>query len=201
MTETDTTISIQNFKRYAPKTCELIEEHSKMNPYYKDSDPLIQKLVKLQSKSKGAVFEQMLKESVSTLFAELKVVKKPGSSVQYDLLLEDGRKVEVKGGTMAKNNGTINFLQIRPQDEYDEIWFVMVVPDGFKFAKASKEIMINFAEETKAALKEKARLGSSRLRPGLTLKVQHSGQRGSGDNFILGGINPYNLPAWMEELS
>ena len=201
MTKTTTTLPIQDFKQYAPKTCELIEKHSEMNPYYKNSDPLIQKLVKLQSKSKGAVFEHLLKESVSKIFPNLKLVDKPGNSIQYDLFLEDGRKVEVKGGTMAKNNGKINFLQIRPQDEYDEIWFVMVMPDGLKFAKASKELMANFAKETKAALKEKARLGKRQVRSGLTLKVQHSGQRGSGDNFILGGINPHKLPAWMKELS
>ena len=61
--------------------------------------------------------------------------------------------------------------------------------------------MDNFANETKAALKEKKRLKKRNIRPGLTLKIQHGGARGKGDTFILAGINPHKLPAWMEELS
>lgn len=89
-------------------------------------------------KSRGAVWEKVIADLFVQSGAEVST-KTP--TTDYDLIV-DGRRVEVKGSMCSKNADSFSFLQLRPDQEYDEVLFVCVYPHDFKVFRMDKQTVI-----------------------------------------------------------
>lgn len=78
--------------------------------------------------SKGKLFEQIAENLIKQKFPELIMSKRQCSD--YDINLW-GWRVEIKGSTTTKGStDSYSFLQIRPDQEYDQLMLVTFAGDG-----------------------------------------------------------------------
>ena len=95
-------------------------------------------LKNLQSRSKGSRFEKI----ASGIFKALgHTVQKP-ESTDYDVLV-NGKKYEIKGSTLAKGTNVFSFLQIRPDQDYDYMMFMMFFPEDLEVLLLNKQQVLD----------------------------------------------------------
>lgn len=94
-------------------------------------------LKNLHAKQKGSRYEQITEA----------VLKKMGKNVlrptntDHDRIV-GGKKVEIKGSTLNKNTENFSFLQIRPDQDYDFLYFSMFYPQEFVIMYMDKETIM-----------------------------------------------------------
>lgn len=120
-------------------------------------------LKNLGAKQKGKRYEKITEDVLRKLGFD---VAKPTSS-QHDRIV-DGRKIEIKGSMLARDSETFSFLQIRPNQEYDGIFFSMLYPD---------EVVI--MEMDKAQILSNVQKG--------VFKSQHGGKSGNSGTYCYYG--------------
>lgn len=91
-------------------------------------------LKQLHAKQKGKRYEEIT-ESVLTRIGY--IVSKP-KSTDYDRIV-NGKKVEIKGSTLNKGTDNFSFLQIRPDQDYDLMYFSMFYPNEFVIMAMTKK--------------------------------------------------------------
>lgn len=140
-----------------PKLLEAEEE----DPRYLDSP--FRYLKQLHAKQKGQRYEQITESVIRKLGY---TVSKPVNT-DHDRIV-NGEKVEIKGSTLNKRTAHFSFLQIRPDQDYDRIYFVMFYP---------QEMVI--LEMTKAKVLENIQQGH--------FKKQHGGNRADSGTYLYYG--------------
>ena len=111
----------------------LVEE--KEDPRYIDSP--FRNLKNLHAKQKGKRYEQITEQVLK------KMGKRVGRAVNTDHdRIVNGKKVEIKGSTLNKNVNHFSFLQIRPDQDYDLLYFSMFYPDGFYIMYMDKDTIM-----------------------------------------------------------
>ncbi len=108
----------------------LVEELE--DPRYANSP--FRYLKKLHAKQKGKRYEKITECVLKKIGYK---VSKP-TSTDHDRIV-DGVKVEIKGSTLNKNTDHFSFLQIRPDQDYDVIYFSMFYPDRLVIMAMSKD--------------------------------------------------------------
>lgn len=108
----------------------LLEEEE--DPRYANSP--FRYVKRLQAKQKGKRYEEITRSVIRKLGY---IVKSPKSS-DYDMIVENER-VEIKGSTLNKNTENFSFLQIRPDQEYDKIYFTMCYPNELVIMEMTKD--------------------------------------------------------------
>ena len=94
-------------------------------------------LKNLHAKQKGKRYEAITEQ----------VLKKMGKSVgkpqntDHDRIV-DGKKVEIKGSSLNKNSDNFSFLQIRPNQDYEVMYFSMFYPNEFVIMSMDKETIL-----------------------------------------------------------
>lgn len=109
------------------------------DPRYVDSP--FRKLKKLHAKQKGSRYEKI---SEQVLVGLGKTVLPP-TNTDHDRIV-DNVKVEIKGSTLNKNSDNFSFLQIRPDQDYDVMYFCMFYPYKFVIMSMTKDIIIQNIE-------------------------------------------------------
>lgn len=89
---------------------------------------------RLSPKVKGSRFEMIVEDVLSKLNYN---VRKP-ENTDHDRVV-NGVKTEIKGSTLAKGTDRFSFLQIRPDQDYDEMLFAMFYPNELVLMKMTKE--------------------------------------------------------------
>ena len=112
-------------------------------------------------KTKGTRFEAIARD----ILKKMNYKVQDRESVSHDCII-DGSKTEIKGSMLNTGTGNFSFLQIRPQDDYDQIVFLCFRPDRLTVYSMSKEGILN-------AIKEGH------------LRKQHGGKRGDGITYCL----------------
>lgn len=100
---------------------ELLAEEPE-DPRYADSP--FRHLKKMHAKQKGKRYEKITECVLKKIGYK---VSKP-TSTDHDRIV-DGIKVEIKGSTLVKDKNFFSFLQIRPDQDYDVMYFSMFYPD------------------------------------------------------------------------
>lgn len=148
-------------------TISLIEESLLLpvppDERYVDS-PFIH-LKQMQPKQKGSRMEKI----VRSVFLKVGREVKDPTSTDYDMLL-DGEKCEIKGSTLQTRGkkSKFSFLQIRPDQDYDCILFVMFYPQELIVMRMNKET------------------AQARIEDG-TLRKQHGGKAANSRTFCYFG--------------
>ena len=88
----------------------------------------------MHAKQKGKRYEEITECVVRKLGH---IVSKP-INTDHDRII-DGFKVEIKGSTLNKNTDNFSFLQIRPDQDYDKLYFTMCYPNELVIMEMSKE--------------------------------------------------------------
>jgi hypothetical protein len=94
-------------------------------------------LKNLHAKQKGKRYEAITEQ----------VLKKMGKSVgkpkntDHDRIV-NGKKIEIKGSTLNKNTENFSFLQIRPDQDYDLMYFSMFYPNEFVIMSMDKDTIL-----------------------------------------------------------
>lgn len=117
----------------------------------------------LGAKQKGKRYEKITEDVLRKIGFK---VEKPTSS-QHDRII-NGRKVEIKGSMLARDSNTFSFLQIRPNQEYDAIFFSMFYPDEIIIMEMDKKQIV---ENVKAGV----------------FKSQHGGKSGNSGTYCYYG--------------
>lgn len=91
-------------------------------------------LKQLHAKQKGKRYEEITESVLKRIGYK---VSKP-ESTDYDRIV-DGEKVEIKGSTLNKGTDNFSFLQIRPNQDYDLMYFSMFYPNEFVIMAMTKE--------------------------------------------------------------
>ena len=110
---------------------ELLAEEPE-DPRYADSP--FRHLKKMHAKQKGSRYEKITECVLGKIGYD---VVKPDST-DYDRII-DGHKVEIKGSTLIKDKNKFSFLQIRPDQDYDFIYFSMFYPDRLVIMAMTKD--------------------------------------------------------------
>lgn len=137
----------------------LVEEQE--DPRYANSP--FRYIKRLQAKQKGKRYEAITRSVMKKLGFN---IQSPESS-DHDMLV-DGERVEIKGSTLNKGTDRFSFLQIRPDQEYDKMYFTMCYPD---------ELVI--MEMDKATILENIRLKH--------FKKQHGGNKANSRTYLYYG--------------
>ena len=90
------------------------------------------------AKQKGKYYELITENVMSQMGYS---VSKPVNT-DHDRII-DGVKTEIKGGTLNKGTEVFSFLQIRPDQDYDELVFTMCYPQKLVMMKMTKEQVMN----------------------------------------------------------
>jgi hypothetical protein len=101
------------------------------------ADSLFRDLKKMHAKQKGKRYEKITENVLKTLGFK---VGKPLSS-DHDRLVND-KKVEIKGSTLNKGTDHFSFLQIRPDQDYESIYFVMFYPHQLVVMEMTKDQIV-----------------------------------------------------------
>lgn len=100
----------------------------------------------LSSSKKGAFFEKLTKEFLSSLGFEIKTRDNSG----HDLVsvFEGTRtQIEVKGSSLWEGGSQFRWGQIRPNQEYDVVCFVAMWPEKIEFLGATKKEVSEYVLE------------------------------------------------------
>lgn len=117
----------------------------------------------MAAKQKGKYYELISKDVLEKLGFS---IEKP-SSTDHDSIV-NGLKTEIKGSTLNKGRDIFSFLQIRPNQEYDQILFSMFYPDDFVMMTMTKEKVMENIENG-------------------IFKSQHGGKKGDGLTYLYYG--------------
>ena len=98
-------------------------------------------LKKLLPKQKGKRYEKITENVLKAVGAK---VQKP-TSTEHDRII-DGKKVEIKGSMLNAGTENFSFLQIRPDQDYDSIYFVMLYPSQLVIMEMDKSEVRNQIE-------------------------------------------------------
>jgi len=122
-------------------------------------------LKRLKAKQAGARYEQVSESILTGLGYN---VQKPLSS-DHDRII-NGKKTEMKGSMMtkAKKDGIFSFLQIRPDQDYEQILFTVFDFDSVKMYFMDKDTINKKIEEG-------------------IFKKQHGGNKGTSRTFSYNG--------------
>ena len=101
------------------------------------ADSLFRDLKKMHAKQKGKRYEKVTENVLKTLGFK---VGKPLSS-DHDRLVND-KKVEIKGSTLNRGTDNFSFLQIRPDQDYESIYFVMFYPHQLVIMEMTKDQVV-----------------------------------------------------------
>jgi len=93
-------------------------------------------LKKMHAKQKGKRYEEITEQVLLKLGRD---VRKP-TSTEHDRIV-DGLKIEIKGSTLNKNTDHFSFLQIRPNQNYDAIYFSMFYPESLVIMSMTKQVV------------------------------------------------------------
>lgn len=122
-----------------------------------------EKIRYLHPKIKGSRFEKITKNVLEKIGL---TVYKP-KSTDHDMIVNQ-EKIEVKGSTLIMNKNQFTFLQIRPDQDYDKILFVMAYPKELKIIEMDKNTTIENIENG-------------------TFRPQHGGKKGNSRTFCYYG--------------
>jgi hypothetical protein len=114
-------------------------------------------------RGKGSRFEKIAK----SIFKKLGKTVDRSSSTDHDAIVES-QKVEIKGSTLIRNKNNFSFLQIRPDQDYDLIVFLMAYPNELKMITMSKSVVLK------------------NIKNGIFLK-QHGGSKANSGTFLYYG--------------
>ena len=95
----------------------------------------------LPPRTKGSIFEKIGKD----LFHKLGYSLKRPVSTDHDIIV-NGQKVEIKGSTLVMNKNVFSFLQIRPDQDYEKIVFILAYPKELKMVEMDKKNILNNIE-------------------------------------------------------
>mgnify|MGYP003346015513 FL=1 len=129
-------MNIENFIDFFDKSLLTI---AKKDIRYENS--IFKHIRYLPPRTKGSFFEKLSKNIFQKLSFQ---IDKPQSS-DHDMIVNN-RKIEVKGSTLGMNKNTFSFLQIRPDQDYEVIIFVMAYPKELKILEMTKKDVIKNIE-------------------------------------------------------
>lgn len=109
---------------------ELLQEEPE-DPRYMTSP--FRKLKNLLPKQKGSRYEKITECILRGMGYEVE----RATNTEYDRRI-NGCQVEIKGSMLIKDSEKFTFLQIRPDQDYEEIWFVMLYPFRVEIWKLNK---------------------------------------------------------------
>jgi hypothetical protein len=134
----------------------------------------------LSSSKKGKFFERITEEYLRNLGF---VVSRAGSS-DYDRLINNIVKLEIKGSSLWEGGIQFRWSQIRPKQSYDIICFLAMFPDKIEFFGAPKAVVDGVVLE--------------RDNEGNWLHNMHGGKTVNSGTFLLQGF-PDNF-TWFQPL-
>jgi len=91
-------------------------------------------LKKMLPKPKGKRYENITENVLRSLGVD---VRKP-TSTEHDRLIS-GVRVEIKGSMLNRDSENFSFLQIRPDQDYELIYFVMFYPSQIVIMEMNKD--------------------------------------------------------------
>lgn len=91
-------------------------------------------LKKLLPKQKGTRYEKITENIMKSVGSKVNKAE----SKQHDRIIDD-KKVEIKGSMLNAGTNNFSFLQIRPDQDYDSIYFVMLYPNQVVIMEMNKE--------------------------------------------------------------
>jgi len=112
----------------------LLEPHT-IDPRYEDSPFRHIKL--MDAKTKGKRYEQITECVLTKLGYEVA----PPQNTQHDRIV-NGNKIEIKGSTLNKGVDFFSFLQIRPNDDYETLYFTLCYPNDLKIYTMDKATVL-----------------------------------------------------------
>jgi len=115
------------------------------------------------AKQKGKYYELITEDVMKKLGYNVENPK----STEYDRII-DGVKTEIKGSTLNKGTDVFSFLQIRPDQDYEELVFSMFYPDKLVIMKMDKELTLKHINDNK-------------------FKKQHGGNKGNSGTYCYYG--------------
>lgn len=116
----------------------LLSQADRYDPY---AESVFLPLRRLTPKAKGKAYEQIVECVMARLGHDVSRAK----STQYDRLI-DGQRVEIKGATLSGGGDKFNFLQIRPDQEYDVLLFAMFYPDDLVLMSMNKAQVVEMCD-------------------------------------------------------
>lgn len=143
------------------RVTELYPDQYKGSPF--------EKLVMLHSRSKGAIFEDIVEEFMT---ANGHVVQHCSTS-EYDRII-DGINVEIKGSTLWKDTNAFTWQQIREKEEWQAIIFLAVYYDRIEIYYDTRDHILSYPQ----------------------LQPQHNGGKGE-DTLWLQACMPNDFPTWQ----
>jgi len=115
------------------------------------------------AKQKGKYYELITENVLSQIGY---TVEKPVNT-DHDRII-NGVKTEIKGGTLNKGTDVFSFLQIRPDQDYQELMFTMCYPHKLVIMKMDKNAVNNCVKRG-------------------VFKKQHGGNKGNSGTFCYYG--------------
>lgn len=115
------------------------------------------------AKQKGKYYELITENVLSQIGY---TVEKPVNT-DHDRII-NGVKTEIKGGTLNKGTDVFSFLQIRPDQDYQELMFTMCYPHKLVITKMDKNAVNNCVKRG-------------------VFKKQHGGNKGNSGTFCYYG--------------
>jgi len=92
----------------------------------------------LSSRKKGAYFEKVVSEALREKGYVVEKAKTSGHD-RIVVILDDVKKVEIKGSFLWEGGTHFRWQQIRPDQDYDTICFLAVFPDRLEIYGATHE--------------------------------------------------------------
>lgn len=117
----------------------------------------------MAAKQKGKYYELMTENILQKMEFS---VEKP-KSTDYDRIV-NGQRSEIKGSCLMKNTDKFTFLQIRPNQDYDQLIFSMFYPNGVYLMVMDKKTIQKNVDNG-------------------TFKKQHGGKKGDGLTYLYYG--------------
>ena len=120
------------------------------------------------------------------------------TDTDYDMVM-DGKKCEIKGSTVIKgHNDKFSFLQIRPEQQYDELVFSCFYFDKLEIYKISKQRVMELVElgrdDNNKGKRGRAKKGETKPTVVARFKKQHGGNDAESGTFCYHG-NPKDFGA------
>ena len=132
-------------------------------------------LRKMHVRRKGSRMEKQVMHMLQAMGRQVRKKENPG----HDCVL-DGIRTEIKGSCKNDDTGEFSFLQIRPNDDYEDILLLFVYPNTLSLMSIPKENVLALIEEEHKKWTEAREKGEKYTRK---ISPQHSGARGAKQDY------------------
>ena len=146
-------------------------------------------LKQLHAKQAGKRFEEITREVLSKAGHKIET----NVDTDYDMIM-NGKKCEIKGSTIISgHDDRFSFLQIRPEQVYDELVFSCFYFDRIEIYKITKEEIKKYIaagqDPKNKGKRGRPKKGETKPTLAVTFKKQHGGNKGESGTYLYHG-NP-----------